>query len=423
MVPSFMQLLTIFRSGNRGGTYAPIVDAEAATAPTLAHQPAQSSWWRRVYNRLSQSGPDPELENTASPPGSYTPVRHRSRSRHRSRDMTTKTHTPSIMPRVQEDYYNDPPPPSAIRTYRQSRASRPEGRIPDTMQNTVPTSQPPLLFASFGEMPSVTGPITSGPSARLSPPIPHRTLHPEVTTPPLLSPSAQSLQADSFFDRAFGGSVAPSSSAELGLSAPPSSQSHQTQVKLGPTPSVGTRSKTVAKTPLLVGPPLAGQAMTVIRSSSLQYPEPSGISRPPLPGPSSPPRPPSPISPAMSLGQSYVGSSKRRSSHRRDSAQFFPEPLRTVSLPQPALRSSPTAVSPTSRTGHLQRAPASYSRGMRRNSGQPADSAARGPPPPANRFVPTRDRIVLPGRLAPNPASPPRTSVVAPNSPPRTSLR
>ncbi|RDX48124.1 DUF300-domain-containing protein [Lentinus brumalis] len=90
-----------------GGAYAPVVDAEAAPPP--GHHRAQASWWRRMYNRLSQSGMDADVETTPSP------ARHSS-SRRRSKGATGKVGAVPLMADVQEDDYNDPPPPSAIRT-------------------------------------------------------------------------------------------------------------------------------------------------------------------------------------------------------------------------------------------------------------------------------------------------------------------
>ncbi|KAI0794133.1 organic solute transporter Ostalpha-domain-containing protein [Fomes fomentarius] len=211
------------RGAAAGGAYAPIVDTEAAPAP--GHQRTQASWWRRVYNRLSQSGLDPETEGSPSLPSGYPHARRRSASRRRSRDVKSKGGTAPLMADVQEDDYNDPPPPSAIRTYRESKNKSKNSK--GWNRQSPPTFDPPLLFTSFGDIPS---PLSS-PEARsdvrpvIRPQVPAMLL-PLGATLPLPTASAQSLQADSFLDRAFAASVEPGSSVEVLSAGPSSSQSH-----------------------------------------------------------------------------------------------------------------------------------------------------------------------------------------------------
>ena len=309
------------------------------------------------------------------------------------------------MPDVQEDYYNDPPPPSAIRTYRESKR---QSRKVNPRHSLSPEPDPPLLLASFGSPPSSPRALAnrndrSVAASGLDQPLP------TLLSPPLASPSAQSLQADSFFNRAFVGSVEPGSSVEIGISGAPSSQSHQTQVRLGPVPSVATQTKNAAKTPVVVDQ--LDRPAVIIGPSPLQTT--SNVMSSPLP--STPQRPP--------VIGTTEGGWRRLSSHRRDLAQFFPEP-RALSPPQLSLQMLPPIhQSPPHSLPHpprLQRASAAYSRGVRRNSDQSYEPAQRSPAQytPANRFVPARDKIVLPAPLALAQSSPPRSSPTSPSSPP-----
>ncbi|RPD64153.1 DUF300-domain-containing protein [Lentinus tigrinus ALCF2SS1-6] len=308
-----------------GGAYAPIVDAEAA--PTPGHQHGQASWWRRMYNRLSQSGPDAEDETTTSP----------------ARRLSSRT----------EDDYNDPPPPSAI---------RPKRKPP-------PPLDPPLLFTSSPDARSDTRMGFLG--------------APALLTPPLASPSTQSMLADSFLDRAFAASVEPGSSAD----------SHHTRVRLGATPPQPRTPVVVdlpAEAPAALIVPPAPPAVTRNATASTSPPH---VHRAPLPSRGEP--------------------RGRRRSHRRDAAQFYPEPGNYSLSP---LQQSPPQCPP------LQRATAAYSRGTRRNSATP-----QYPPQytPVNRYTPTRDRIVLPAPLASgasdSPATPSSQTFSSPmqHSPPR----
>ena len=435
-----------------GGAYAPIVDAEVAPAPT--HQRGQVSWWRRIYNRLSQSGPDTDTDGTSSPPTTFPHTRRRSSSRRRSKDITGKVGTAPLMADVQEDDYNDPPPPSAIRTYRESRNNG-KSRKNGLKRQSPPTLDPPLLFTSFGDIPS---PLSS-PEARNDtryPVLPVRSARtsqapqPTMLSPPLLSPSAQSLQqADSFLDRAFSGSVEPGSSVEVLSAGPSSSQSHHHHVRLGSVPAVDTKVTAQPKTPVVVDAPIPSPSTPGPSRSPPFAPMPEPVipfvtPLPPAPlpppvvrtvtdpaAPQVPPAYPAPIAPhvlrsppqAMSPDRNAPpmwapeeSRGRRRSSHRRDSARFYPEP-RNFSPPHeggralPPLHQSPPqspAQSPPRsplrslpQSPTLQRATAGYSRGTRRNSGtqqyQPQNAQ---PYTPLNRYTPTRDRIVLPAPLA-----------------------
>lgn len=346
-----------------------------------------------MYNRLSQSGPDAPAE--ANPP----PVR-RSSSRQRSKGATGKVGTAPLMADVQEDDYNDPPPPSAIRTYRESRIKQSKRKPP-------PTLDPPLLFTSFGDIPSPLSSPDARNDTRMNVPPTHSQLLDASSLQPLLtSPSTQSVQADSFLDRAFAASVEPGSSAEV-LTAASSSQSHHTHVKLGATPLVATRVKPQPRTPVAVNSPVAGPSSPSARQST------SPPSAPAIP----PALPLAPAQPSTSKSLPYDhhasqslamnisfepavppmwvadGPRDRQRAHRRDSAQYYPEPGRF----SPPSR-SPQSVSPLLRSlpqsPPLRQATATHYRGSATPQYLPHYT-------PTNRYTPTRDKIVLPAPLAP----------------------
>ncbi|KAJ8482614.1 hypothetical protein ONZ51_g5230 [Trametes cubensis] len=381
-----------------GAEYAPVVDADVL-APS--HGSRQTSWWRRIYNRLSQSGLDTDVEQ-ATPSGNYGNPSRRSSTRRRSKDIPTRAGATRLMQDVQEDVYDEPPPPSAIRTYRESKNKK--GGV---KRKPPPTLDPPLLSASFADVPSPLSSPDAGERPLVPIPQEHLSVHSPLarrldpnnvlSPPPLPSPATQSIQTDSFLDRAFAASIEPASSAEA-LSSGPSSQSHHTHVKLGPHAHIVTKMKALPETPHVFNAARTGP-------SDLQ-PTPAPIS----PKDDTQSRPITPVAPLRaavhgsptaavpSMWATDEPHGRTRTSHRRDSAQFFPE-----HTPSPPSTSQP----------RLQRASVAYSRGApRRNSATPQYT-------PPNRFVPTRDRIVLPAPLASAPARPTGQTFASPRySPP-----
>ncbi|KAI0358078.1 DUF300-domain-containing protein [Trametes cingulata] len=374
-----------------GAYYSPIVDAEVP-APQ-GHEQRQTSWWRRVYNRLSQSGADADAEQPLpeAAQGSLQKALRRVSTRRRSKDIPTKAGATQLIYEVQEDDYNDPPPPSAIRSYRESKNKK-----SGVKRKPPPTLEPPLLSASFADTPSpLSSPDAGGPTAdvrqyrRVSTNLASSSKQGSTTVlpiPPLPTPGAESVQADSFLDRAFAASVELGSSVEVLSTGPPSSQSHHNHVKLGPHPEVAMKVKALPSAPAITDPTTSAALSSPTPGRSAQFAPAPPTARPPrmpqvAPAYSSPRASPGPAVPALWTVDESRGRS--HSSHRRDSAFFHPEP-------QPV---SPTQTFPQS-PPRLQRASMAYSRGApRRNSTAPQY-------PPPNRFVPTRDRIVLPTPLA-----------------------
>ncbi|TFK51154.1 DUF300-domain-containing protein [Heliocybe sulcata] len=106
------------------------------------HERGKRSWWRRAYERVSQSGVDHDDALLSPPPRR----RSRSRSRHRSKNSEAR---PLVT-------YDDPPPPSVIRTYRNSRNHRRasagwEGTVPELVSPAVqPQSRKDSLLTPEG---------------------------------------------------------------------------------------------------------------------------------------------------------------------------------------------------------------------------------------------------------------------------------
>lgn len=358
------------RSANRtdGSTYAPLNQPEMEVPKPRAGQ--RRSWWERVYNRLSQtvSDPDPDHEQGLVPP----PVPRKPSSRRRSRRQR-----PSIKASetVLQDY-NDPPPPSVIQTYRQSIAQAASGSTPGI--HVVEASfQPEPPLPSLPPLPSVSRPQDLSPS-HLSPPqsprrSPRRKAAPRpfslppddaIMPSPLLSPVTTSDRTDSFLARAFPDVSDISCSVDGITTGPPSSQSHRSNVRLGGDRSVVANGVVVAQAPVVIQlPQLASFERLVEMPHSPLQPQPASIES------NSPRRRSDP-------------SKTRRSSHRRDSAlHHSPEqsssPGRWAELPPIPPISPMTPLSPVL-------------------------------PPPSKPYVPRRDQIVLPARLAPPTAGPSR---------------
>ncbi|KAI0832132.1 DUF300-domain-containing protein [Trametes gibbosa] len=374
--------------------YSPVVDVEAAAVP--GYELRQSSWWRRVYIRLSQTGPDANEEqySRADPSDSLPHVSRHISTDSRPQGKRTRPGAAPLMHELREEDYDDPPPPSAIRTYRESKKRNGAGR-------KAPHAMPPsLLSASFADIPS---PLSSPDASCIPPPaLPYRLdmddpllvttqqLAASSSSSPLPTPGTESVQADSFLDRAFTASVEPSSSVDVLSTGPSSSQSHHNLVKLGPHPDVAMKISalpqlpTVNEPPVIAGPSSSRHARSPVGTNSRNpHTPPMSIAVQPN---SASTRSTEPTVPAMWAH----GEPRTRASHRRYSVQHVSD--MRYEPPLPSFRPQPERSPP-----RLQRAALAYSRGApRRNSAAPQYT------PPPNRFVPTRGQIVLPAPLAPS---------------------
>ncbi|KIK61210.1 hypothetical protein GYMLUDRAFT_43292 [Collybiopsis luxurians FD-317 M1] len=209
--------------------------------PGYTHQP-QRSWWRSIYNRVSQSGPEDEnrkLTPTSSRHASRRKSKSKSREpsksrpRNRSRDVDGERDVPSVYP----DTMDDPPPPSLFRSKRSPHHKADQGVYSPVAQHGDEDILAPL--SSFNDHQSS---YLQRPPQQRKPSQNHRSHH--ITSPPMSptshrpeltsSPPPQSLlapmmmphgdvSADSLLGRVF-----PSKSSDAKSSAHGTDNTHST---------------------------------------------------------------------------------------------------------------------------------------------------------------------------------------------------
>ncbi|TCD62535.1 hypothetical protein EIP91_006762 [Steccherinum ochraceum] len=379
------------RSKN-GYSYNPIGNLDLDPAPrgqNQRHSRGQRSWWRNAFARISQSGSEPVYDDEDIAAATAA----RQSNRRASWIRRSRQFSPPAMDSVPQDF-EDPPPPSVIRSYRRSpdrAVAHPELTAP-VIDVTAPLfiPQPP----TSAELASPQIPPAPPRNFKRKPP--SQVLPSSSSDTKLLVPTARPHvhRVDSLLGRVFPASDASHSAR----SGPTSSHSHQSAVRLGGAAAVEVSGTVTAQAPLLVDP---GAAKLQSQERLVEIPQPAF--------------PPSLSSPA------YVGntsapsgprSKKRRSSHIRDSAQYQEPGQRKLPSPQGRPRSGSGSTDPdlrrSSRVSTIPR------------TAHPAD-------PHSQR----RERIVLPSPLAPVaiPSSPPRgafdsapltMSPTALSSPPRS---
>ena len=165
-----------------------------------AHEHKRQSWWRGAYERVSQGHPHHEVPRVSSPP-----PKRKSRSRPTSRN-TEQHHDVRV--------YNDQPPPSILRSYRNSRVASQElssgVKAPQFARNGMPQHLPGL---------------------------------PVQDQYPRLSVNMAISRADTVFDRLFSKQAPRSDGGHTSRSgvtsvAPPSSESHRTHLPLNAAPEL-----------------------------------------------------------------------------------------------------------------------------------------------------------------------------------------
>ncbi|KAI0072425.1 DUF300-domain-containing protein [Panus rudis PR-1116 ss-1] len=187
------------------------------------------SWWRNIYNRLSQSGQEPQFDSEKM-------ISHRRSSR-----------VERSLGHIEDHAYDDPPPASAIKTYRDSKRSRKPQSPPAARHPTMPL---PQYDIDLENTVPYAQPATSG----LGYLTPHAYAPPMATTPSATSLSVSD-RPDSFLARAFPYTSDASHSGETILSDPPSSQSHQSRVRLGGTKDVVVTSTVYCNRPVMAETP------------------------------------------------------------------------------------------------------------------------------------------------------------------------
>ncbi|CCL99783.1 uncharacterized protein FIBRA_01805 [Fibroporia radiculosa] len=260
------------QSRDHGAKYSYLHPDSPDNATPIHHR--HPSWWQSMF---------PSNEEGHS---------HQDRPWRRSRTDPTLAHYT----------YDDPPPPSAIRTYRSSQKNLVADAVKVASVDLLPASRcTPLLSHQTQSI------LTDKRQER---PLPA----PPALSPTSLSPidstsDVTSRNSDSFLHRAFVGLPDSSSSAEVTISTPPSSQSHRTRVRLIGEPQILIQEISSARRPILIrslaptGTPVATASnratlTTLPESPSQRHGRPAGDQHPVPPAP-------------------RTASSPRKSSHQR----------------------------------------------------------------------------------------------------------
>jgi hypothetical protein len=288
-------------SSNDRKQYNPIPTTDHAQI--RHHRDSGHSWWRRMYNRLSQSEPlediSPHGANMSFAAEKLSPTEPRRVFKPRKVDT-------AVVLDPRQNQYEDPPPPSVIRSYKESRSriqATEHGLISSnsteanetSIRNSLDNSCLVTHLHHQGQFPN-TRPRHTKPS---SSPARHQTIHlgdllrnncdflsvphagnslerpsgnmwqssavPETApttrqTPDLsqsiaISSSANSSSAsrsDSFLGRAFHNLSDASHSAEAFTASSPSSQSHESRIRLGGRPVILPSGEVSRNTPRIV---------------------------------------------------------------------------------------------------------------------------------------------------------------------------
>ncbi|KAI0343392.1 DUF300-domain-containing protein [Trametopsis cervina] len=204
----------------------------------------EKSWWN-IYGRFSQPDPASVSGPTSVPGGeSSRNQRRKNPSGKRLVDIDVRSQT-----------YDDLPPPSSIRRYRESKMGPSPAEVsPPLLSTAFSHRSPPAVLSSFAVPTSIDKP-------------------PAVSNPQLMSLSRPALSTspsdpnrpDSFLGRVFPPMSDASNSAENLTPAGTSSQSHRTQVRLTPGPELvpTTKHKAVTRKPVRYDAPTTPPAIFV----------------------------------------------------------------------------------------------------------------------------------------------------------------
>lgn len=278
MTPSWSLLLSpnqrFVEPSGRGPKYD-LLHPDEGMLKQDRHRSQRTSWWRNIYNRISQSEPDPI-------PSNLLPHPNASNLSAPSKKDRSSYHKPSRVYDYNYDF-EDPPPPSAIRTYKAKKAGRGDpGKPQDRRQSLLSGLAAPNLRDDIHYVPSASP--TTVALARLSPDSrsrsPPRTSYPPnnipLSTPSVPPQPLQTLQTTSFTslvslpttelshpdsvlarvfpyrsDASHSGEALSSSTS---FPAAPSSQSHQSRLKLAGDRRVVTNAAVYAQNPNLSTP-------------------------------------------------------------------------------------------------------------------------------------------------------------------------
>jgi len=349
-------------------------DPDAGLGQSHSHDRKHRSWWRRsAYDRVSQS-----ISHNAEARASSS-AKRKSRSRPTSRDAAEPVRV-----------YDDQPPPSILKTYRDHRAS---------IQALPPGAMPPQISTNMMSE-DVLG-------------LPMQDRYPSLPV------NANIARADTVLDRLFSGQPARSDAGHTSLSGSgsvvsPSSQSHRTHLPLHVAPIVLPRDVAAGR-PVEVTSPNSKDAQELhVEQTVLPIaPIAALLTQPPQErsDPESPPLPPP--------------KDTRGSLHRRELAHFQTSPPQVDSSSTPMVPAvpAPSAVSDLERSTIVSRTeqslharPLANVRELRKPQTSSADSH-RPPRPRVHKAVRSGDRAPHPrSRASVGVASPTHTFSPIPES-------
>ena len=266
-----------------------------------AHEHKRQSWWRSAYERVSQGHPHHEVPRVSSPP-----LKRKSRSRPTSRNIEQHVRV-----------YDDQPPPSILKNYRNSRTASqelPSGvKAPQFPRNSMPRDLPGLPAQDRHSRLPVNAAISRA----------------DTVLDRLFSKQLEAPRSD-------GGHTSRSGGTSV---APPSSQSHRVHLPLNAAPEVlpqnvdsGRSVEVVVRRP---GSPNPNNAQELRAEPTIP-----SISPPQLQRPQERPN----RSGAAGLPPPLPPKDPRRSSHRRELAHVQPSPTHADSAAAPMIPVVPAPI-------------------------------------------------------------------------------
>ncbi|KAJ3535373.1 hypothetical protein NM688_g6987 [Phlebia brevispora] len=289
----------------------PLPDPDQDAVQEPLHR-KRSSWWRNAFARLSQSEHPPEPSTSTG----LTDV-DRGRPRQRPREFRRMAGRKLSQVDTLDETYDDPPPSSAIRTYRESKSRKSRSSpAPDKTSASPETS--PLLHTVF-----------SGPVSPISLPRPAEISAAPPSPPPLSLASSDSLLARVFSP---GTETSHSNNTEILTAGATSSQSHRSRLQLSAEPVLVPRT-ILTQSPVILPAPAPrrhtlGMTHDVPRTAD--------------PGPSidlsdSPPRPSrSHHRDSAFYSKSTSRSSRSRPHHLSGRGDMVADPHQSTSVPKPS---------------------------------------------------------------------------------------
>ncbi|KAF7362163.1 hypothetical protein MVEN_00562400 [Mycena venus] len=231
------------------GHIGPAREADEA----LGHKP-QRSWWRSVYSRVSQSGPEPEDEQRLTPQPSK---QRKSKSKSKSRPPGSRDFGADRSLLFEHEYdFNDPPPQPILNSHRSRRQDRQRSPpVEDQLDTLAPLSgfrdtrssqQARQSKQRSTGHPTPSHPSLPPPRSSLSPPIP--------SSRPIQSTSQTPFaRSDSLLGRVFPPSANPSNPSSVDHHESDSGRSLPSSTHGAPASRMTPRGRLILTTPQILG--------------------------------------------------------------------------------------------------------------------------------------------------------------------------